>query len=214
MSDPVHDGPAMNQLIHQAVLRDLDAFAAALDAFSAGDQARATSLAARFGWLDRLLTSHHEGEERHLWPVLKGQPADTAEVAELTDEHEHIVSALGTARENVRRFGASATAQDAAAAKDSVITLRSTAAEHFEHEQREMTDLCAHADQKALAVALKKMGRGVPLREGLWFIQWVSDGASPPDTAFLRRLIPPPVHWLSRRVAGRDYARVSAPLRG
>lgn len=213
MADPVQDGPAMNALIHKAVRRDLEGFAAALKVFPAGDKERALAIAGRFEWFNTLLTHHHEGEEEILWPVLRGTPEDTSEVGELTDEHERIVSTLAAARESMARFGASASADDAQAALLAVGELKAAATEHFTHEEGEIVELCSHADPEALGAALKKMGRSVPMRESLWFLQWVSDGTTAQETAFLRTLIPTPVHWISKAVVGRDYAKRTVPLR-
>lgn len=213
MADSVHDGTRMNSLIHRAVRRDLDGFAGALDTFPAGDPERATAIAARFQWFDTLLTYHHEGEEEILWPVLRTSPPNTEEVGELTDEHERIVAALAAARAAFATFGASATAEDAASAASAVRELHAAATEHFTHEESEIVELCAQADPVALKAAFKKLGRHAGLREGLWFMQWVSDGASADDKTFLRTLIPPPVHWISKMVVGRSYATSTAPIR-
>ncbi|MET0863160.1 MAG: hemerythrin domain-containing protein [Nakamurella sp.] len=213
MSDAVQDGPAMNALIHKAVRRDLDGFSTALRNFSDGDKVRAGVIASRFRWFDTLLTHHHEGEEEILWPVLRGNPHDTEEVGELTDEHERIVSTLASARAAMARLGVSAAAADAQAAQQAIADLKAAAVEHFAHEEGEIVELCSHADPDALAAALKKMGRSVPMRESLWFLQWVADGTTPQETAFLRTLIPTPVHWISKAVVGRDYAKQTVPLR-
>ena len=213
MAEYRFDGTRMNSLIHRAVKRDLNGFAAALDKFPAGDHKIAAALAERFRWFDTLLTHHHEGEEEILWPVLRTSPPDTEEVVELSDEHERIVSALAAARTAFAAFGASASAGDAATAATAVRELYAAAVEHFTHEEGEIDELCSHADPVALNAAFKKLGRSVGLRESLWFMQWISDGVSADDTAFLRRLIPPPVHWISKTVSGRSYAASTAPIR-
>jgi hypothetical protein len=213
MAEYKFDGTRMNSLIHRAVRRDLTGFAAALDGFPAGDSKRAAALAERFRWFDTLLTHHHEGEEEILWPVLRNSPPDTEEVVELTDEHERIVAALAAARSAFATFGGTATAEDAATAAAAVKELYAAATEHFTHEEGEIDELCSHADPAALDAAFKKLGRSVGLRESLWFMQWISDGLPPEDTAFLRKLIPPPVHWISKTVIGRSYAASTAPIR-
>jgi hypothetical protein len=132
----------------------------------------------------------------------------------LTDEHERIVAALSAARAAFATFGASATAEDAATAASAVTELQAAATEHFTHEESEIVELCSQADPAALKAAFKKLGRNAGLREGLWFMQWVSDGASADDKAFLRTLIPPPaVHWISKTISGRSYATSTAPIR-
>jgi hypothetical protein len=213
MANAVQDGPAMNALIHKAVRRDLAGFSAALTDFTAGDSNRAAAIQARFHWFDTLLTHHHEGEEEILWPVLRGNPEDTTEVGELTDEHERIVTTLAAAREAMTRFGGTASARDAQAALLAIGDLKAAAEEHFAHEESEIVELCSHADPAALTAAFKKMGRNAPMRESLWFLQWVADGTNSQETAFLRTLIPTPVHWISKAVVGRDYTKQTVPLR-
>jgi hemerythrin-like domain-containing protein len=210
MADAVHDGPRMNQIIHRAVRRDIDRFGTALATFRTGDRDKADALADAFEQFGTLLTHHHEGEEEHLWPVIRKPPDSSAEVAELTDEHEAIASALASARAAFRALHTSNGSDDAAAAaRRAVEELRSAASEHFAHEERELEDLCARADPAALAVATRKLGRDAGLRESTYFLRWVDDDASSEDRAFLRRLIPPPVHLLAKAMAGRRYARVT-----
>jgi len=213
MAEYQFDGTRMNSLIHRAVRRDLNDFAGALEGFPAGDRQRAAALAERFQWLDKLLTHHHEGEETILWPVLRSSPPDTEEVVELTDEHERIVAALTAARVAFATFGESATAGDAVTAASAIGELHAAATEHFTHEEGEIDELCSHADPEALNAAFKKLGRSTGLRESLWFVQWISDGLPADDIAFLRKLIPPPVHWVSKTISGRSYAASTAPIR-
>lgn len=214
MADPVVSAPRMNALIHRAVLRDVDRFDRALPGFAAGDQARAVGLADAFDRLDQLLTHHHEGEEEHLWPVLGRRPGDAVDVGQLTDEHDRIASAVGQARTAFDRLRSTASASDAASARTAMAALRSAAADHFAHEERDLPELLAAADQEALPAAIGKLGRGQPLKEGLLFMQWVGDDIDADQRTFLAATIPAPILWLSRRVAGRRYARTSAAAWG
>ena len=116
----VASATTMNGLIHRAVLRDLRRFDSALERFPAGDGTRASALAELFARFDAMLTGHHESEETHLWPVLRGRPADTAEVAQLSGEQERIVGALAAARPAMQYLGSTAAAGDAAAARAAV----------------------------------------------------------------------------------------------
>lgn len=215
MADPVTAAPRMNSLIHRAVLRDLDRFDRALPQFTPGDQGRATGLVAAFDRLDRLLTHHHGDEEEHLWPLLGRRSEDAVEVGQLTEEHDRIiVGAMEGARTAFGRLRTSASAAGAQAAAAAVTELRSVAAAHFEHEELNFPTLLATADQEALPGAIRQLGRGQPLREGLLFLQWVADGTDADQQAFLRSTIPPPVHWLSKQLVGRRYARTSAAAWG
>ena len=103
MADMITQGTTMNRLIHQAIRRDLARFTEALQRFTPGDHARATALAEAFGHFDTMLTHHHEGEERNLWPVI-GDPdaGHLDEVAGLTTEHESIAVRLAASRDGER----------------------------------------------------------------------------------------------------------------
>ena len=210
MADAAHEGPRMNSVIHKAVLRDIDRFDAALQRLTTGDRQRADALADAFGQFDTLLTHHHEGEERHLGRVLRQPEQGGDEVTELSHEHEDIATALAGAR---AAFGAlrtdSGSDEAIGTARNTVTALRTAASDHFAHEEREMTELCARADQAALADALRKLGRDASPKEAMYFLQWVSDDASPDDKAFLRGLIPAPAHVASRLFAGRRYSRTT-----
>ena len=209
MADMITQGTTMNRLIHQAIRRDLARFTEALQRFTPGDHARATALAEAFGHLDTMLTHHHEGEERNLWPVI-GDP-DTGhldEVAGLTTEHESIAVGLAASREAFGRLGTSASAADAAAASAGLAQLREAAETHFAHEEAEVRGLCEAADPVALKAAFKKMGRDASPAEGMWFMQWVAEGLSGEDAEALNGTIPAPVRMISRLVAGRRYARM------
>ncbi|MBA3233289.1 MAG: hemerythrin domain-containing protein [Propionibacteriales bacterium] len=207
MADPAHDGPAMNRIIHQAIRRDLGRFDAALARFSPGERAKAEGLAQMFERFHTQLTYHHEGEERRLWPLLRGKPEDTAEVERFTGEHEDIASALTSARQAFDRLPATDGGDEAAVARRATNALLETASSHFEHEEREMDELCAHADPEALGKAQRQFGRDAGFTESMWFLQWVADDATPEQVSFLRRLIPPPAHAMSRLLAGGRYAK-------
>jgi len=209
MADTITQGETMNRLIHRAVRRDLGRFADAVQRFTPSDHARASGLAKAFGHFDTMLTHHHEGEERNIWPVI-GDPdaGHVDDVAGLTTEHGRIVAGLAASRDAFGRLGTSASAADAAAASAGLAQLREAAEIHFEHEEAEMRGLCQAADPTALGAAFKKMGRDASPAESMWFIQWVADGLSGQDAAALNGTIPAPVRLISRLVAGRRYARV------
>ena len=209
MADMITQGETMNRLIHRAVRRDLARFADALQRFTPGDQARATALAEAFGHFDTMLTHHHEGEERNLWPVI-GDPGTghLDDVAGLTSEHEGIAAGLAASRDAFARLGTSASAGDAGAASAGIAQLREAAETHFAHEEAEMRELCEAADPTALEAAFKKMGRDASPSEGMWFMQWIGEGLSGPDAAALNGTIPAPIRVISKVVAGRRYAKV------
>lgn len=210
MADSVQSASAMNRLIHRAVLRDLRRFGAALEQHPPGDRRRADALAELFGRFDVLLTHHHEGEDTYLWPVLRGTPEDTAEVQQLSTEHDRIASALADARAAMTAFRASASAEDASTARSAVAELFAAAEEHFTHEEREIEDLLSRVEPKLLHSTVRKLGRDNGFGEAMWFMQWVADDATAEQLGFMRNTIPPPVLWMSARLAGKKYAAATA----
>lgn len=209
MADTITHGETMNRLIHRAIRRDLARFTQALQRFTPGDHARATALATAFSRFDTMVTHHHEGEERNLWPVI-GDPGagHVDDVAALTTEHESIVAGLAASRAAFHRLGTSASAADAAAASSGLAQLREAAETHFAHEEAEMRALLEAADPVALGAAFKKMGRDASPAQGMWFMQWAAEGLSRPEATAFNAIIPAPVRMISKLVAGRRYAKV------
>lgn len=215
MADTLTHGETMNRLIHVAVRRDLDRLSAAVAALVPGDAARAGALGEAFDHFDTMLTSHHEGEEKNLWPVI-GDPAagHEGQVGDLTDEHEQIVRALADSRDAFASLRTSAAASDARLAADALGRLRDAATTHFAHEEAQMHDLLGAADPQAVQAALRRMGRDAPMSEALWFVQWVSDSLDPQQRAAFAEVMPAPLRGLSSLLAGRRYRRVTAAAFG
>ncbi|WP_460435440.1 hemerythrin domain-containing protein [Angustibacter speluncae] len=215
MADTLTHGETMNRLIHVAVRRDLDRFSAAVETFTPGDAGRAEALGEAFAHFDQMLTSHHEGEEKNLWPVI-GDPGagHQHDVADLTDEHEEIVRGLGDSRDAFAALRTSAAADDAARAAAGLDRLRDAATTHFAHEESQMHELLGAADPEAVSAALRRMGRDAPLAEALWFVQWVSDSLDPAQRRAFGEVMPAPLRALSSLLAGRRYRRVTAAAFG
>lgn len=130
------------------------------------------------------------------------------DVAELTHEHEGIVSGLTESRSAFARLRSSASAEDAAAAASALNRLREAAQTHFAHEESDLRTLCEAAEPQALAAEFKNMGREASPAEAAWFMQWISEDLPRDDAAALGKIIPAPVRLIARLVAGRRYARV------
>lgn len=212
MAATVEDAVAMNRLIHKAVRRDLGRFDAALGAFTAGDRERATALADLFARFDEMVTVHHVGEDTHLWPLFSGTPDDRVAVAELSAEHEQMVRSLTAAQAAVTRLGSSASGPDAVAARSTVGELSRDVDTHFAHEERDMEGLISRAEPDALRSAFRRLDREGGFVQGLWFMQWVADGTTSEERAFLERVVPAPFRWLSNRFAQRKYANATAAV--
>src|SRR5689334_11506439 len=125
----------MNRVIHGAVRRDLARLDAALARFHEGDRARAAELERAFSFLRDELTRHHEGEDRHVWPMLGKQGVAADLLTTMESEHAAMAAALAETDEAMHRFAASASAADADAARASVARTREVTERHLEHEE-------------------------------------------------------------------------------
>lgn len=161
-----------------------------------------------------MVTVHHVGEDTHLWPVLSGTPDGRVAVAELSAEHEQIVRSLAAAQAAVTRLGSTASGPDAVAARSAVGELSHDADTHFVHEERDIEDLMSQAEPSSLQSAFRRLDREGGFVQGLWFMQWVADGTTCAERAFLKRAVPAPFRWLSARFAQHKYAHATAAAVG
>ena len=202
----------MNRVIHAAVRRDLRRPTAALEAFPAGDRARAADLDRAWRNLVAELTHHHEQEDRLIWPVLGRLGVEADLLATMESEHATMHAALDDATAATARLAGTASAEDAGAALDAVRRATEATESHFAHEEADveprMLPLTGTEEWKSVE---KQLRAGSPVRAGRFFA-WVLDDADPAHAAYLRSQIPPPVVLLLSRVLGIGYQRSIAPV--
>src|SRR3712207_8005344 len=137
-SPAVAEPMTMNPLIHAAVRRDLDRLSAALGDFRDGDVARASGLERAFANLRRELTRHHEGEDTHVWPWLATTGVAPDLLGAMEAEHSAMAEALAETGTAMTTFAASASAADAASARESVVRTQDVVERHFRHEETDL----------------------------------------------------------------------------
>jgi hemerythrin-like domain-containing protein len=201
-----------NKAIHGAVRRDISRFLDALDTFADGDQARAMQLATAWANFNDQLTRHHEGEHEIAWPALQAVGVGRDLIAQMDDEHDRLADALASAGESIVALGRSASAGDAAAAREAVATLKTVAVTHLDHEEAELEPVyVAKRDDPAIKAAGRKFGRVNPSVAGTFFA-WVTDGATPEELAGIKQDVPGPVLVIIRGIFGRKYRRKVATV--
>ena len=208
MTEPM----TMNRLIHAAVRRDLDRLSGALETFRDGDAARARDLDRAYVNLRRELTHHHEGEDRHIWPMLAevGVPADL--LGAMESEHHAMAEALSQTGAAMTAFATSGTAARAAAAHESLARTREVVDRHLTHEEQELEpQLHRHTETPQWKAVEKKFSRQPPSVAGPFFA-WLTDGMSAEHRAFLKQTVPSPVVTVLAKVFGRQYNRDIAPV--
>ncbi len=202
----------MNTIIHAAFRRDLARFDAALAAFP-GTQDRADQLWTAWENYALQLHHHHEGEETIFFPAMQELGADVALVGDLDGEHQRMAAALDAATTAMQALRQSPSADNASAARESVIAFGTIMHDHLAHEERDLEPFAAanlkgSPQGKAAQAAVRTSMKG---QTGTFFA-WLSDGAGPDERAALTKEIPAPVLFVIKTIGGRDYRRRIAPV--
>jgi hypothetical protein len=105
-------------VVHTTYLRELANAPALVRAIEAGDVARATVIADHITLMSLLLTMHHTGEDKHVWPnLIERVRGEIPLVHVMQEQHQGVhagLTTVGGATESWRN-GASAQARDALA---------------------------------------------------------------------------------------------------
>lgn len=198
----------MMEVTHNALRRDLRHLADAAEKLDP-DDARGRA-AVRAGWttLKTMLTSHHDGEDRHMWPRmragLRDRPGDLLVLDAMEEEHNRIDPLVRDVDAALaKRAGGDALASAAAAFSDEV-------GGHLAHEERDALPLVRAAMpaaewEKTLA---EMRGNGLAaLRSAPEFFPWLLGGAEPRERAAVLGRVPPPVRLLYSKVWLPRYAK-------
>jgi hypothetical protein len=203
---------SMNQLIHTAVRRDLDRLVSALAEARESDRERAAGLQRAYANLHEELTRHHTGEDTYLWPWLATVGVDPDLLTTMESEHSAMSAALAETDKAMSRYGASGSATDAAAARESMLQTQEVVNRHFDHEEKELEpQLEPHMDSPGWKTVEKGLRKSSPTQAGTFFA-WLTDGMTPEGHAFLKKTVPTPVVTILSKVLGRSYNREVAPV--
>ena len=202
----------MNHVIHNAVRRDLGRLTAALGSAPEGDKERARDLQRAYENLHAQLTHHHESEDEHVFPTLRGLGIDPALIDEMDGEHHSMAAALDETSTLMQRYAETGSAADAAAARDSVEETHGVVERHLAHEENELEPLMApHIQSEEWMRAEKALRKQPPVTAGRFFA-WLTDGMDPESRECLRSTVPAPVLAVLSKVFGRQYHREIAPV--
>jgi hemerythrin-like domain-containing protein len=202
----------MNRVIHGAVRRDLARLDAALGEFRDGDRARAGDLNRSFEYLRSELTRHHEGEDRHIWPMLGTLGVDADLLATMESEHSAMAQSLGETEQAMRAFAASGSAADAEAARASLTRTREVTERHLDHEEKDLEpQMAPHMESPEWKATEKQLRKAPPAVAGSFFA-WLTDGMDDAERSYLRSTVPTPVVFVLSRLLGRRYLREVAPV--
>lgn len=196
------DAPAdvgFMRALHAALRRDLSRLRDAAAQLDSSAGVPPTVLA---GWDEfrAQLDHHHSAEDDDLWPVLRQELSDPAELASvdaMVEEHRHIPPALAGVDAALRGGGELAAP---------VELLSTVVLDHLAHEEREVLPLIEqHLTQAQWRAFLHTERARRSLRERPEFLTWVLDDASEQDAAAVRAELPPPARLVYRRVLRPRY---------
>ena len=203
---------SMNKAIHGAFRRDLTRFTTALSSFQPGDVKRGNQLAEAWSNFDDQLTQHHTGEHEIAWPALTAVGVSPSLLATLDAEHESMAAAIVDAGAALPALTRTASIEDVSTARAAFERLQAVTVAHLEHEEAELEPIYF---EKKDTPEIKAMGRAFgkvsPARGGRFFA-WVTDGASPEETAAITRDVPGPVLAVIGGIFGRGYRNNIAPV--
>jgi hemerythrin-like domain-containing protein len=202
----------MNRVIHGAVRRDLARLATALDRVPEAARTRAQALDRAYANLRQQLTTHHEGEDAHVWPWLAGTGADPELLQAMESEHQAMSDALAATSSAMTAFARTGSSADAAAARKSLDRTTEVIEQHLRHEEDELEPLLnEQLDSPGWKAVEKKLSRQPPAVAGRFFA-WVTDGMGDAERAYFRSTVPPPVTYVLAHTFGRRYYRDVAPV--
>ena len=128
----------MNQVIHQAVRRDLSRTRGALVELSPGDRARAAELLRAWRHLEDQLHHHHTVEDDLIWPFLRRHGATGPHVDAMEGEHRAMAEAIGSATVAMTSLAADPTRAAIDDASLAVVRAEEATCAHLDHEEAEV----------------------------------------------------------------------------
>jgi iron-sulfur cluster repair protein YtfE (RIC family) len=189
--------------MHAALRRDLSRLreaAAHLDSFADHPIAAPATVLAGWDEFRTQLSNHHAAEDDDLWPVLRHELADAADLAAvdaMVEEHARIPAALAAVDAAIHTGGQLASLSE---------RLSTLVLEHLAHEEEAVLPLVErHLSQAQWhAFLVKERGRRKP-RERPEFLTWVLDDASAADEQAVLSELPPPGRLVYRRILHPRY---------
>ena len=198
------DGPAdvrFMRALHMALRRDMSRLRAAAGQPDKPASGRTAVLA---GWdgFQAQLHNHHAAEDDDLWPVLRRELSDDADltlVDAMVEEHRHLSPALTGVDQALRGGG------DLAAPVEQLATVLM---DHLAREEREVLPLIErHLTWAQWRAFLHKERNRRSPRQRAEFLAWILDSADDESAAAVLSEMPPMARFVHRRILKPCYER-------
>lgn len=203
MARQISDDALFLYAIHDALRRDLDRLARAVERQDMYDPERRAAFAAGWTLFSYQLHHHHEGEDVRVWPVVRTRLAErSADQSEglallqaMEDEHSRVDPALA-------EIDAAIADGESGAPRLAEVTanLRTELVDHLSHEEADAVPLIeAVLTSQDLKVVERSQRRAVGLRNAGEFFGWILDDAQPDVGLRVLSSLPPPLRLLTTR---------------
>ncbi len=209
-SDPADT--RMMGIVHAALRRDLERVREAVttEPFPLAAQRRA--LGEHVVWLMDFLHTHHESEDRGLWPLVRlKNPAAGALLDSLEADHERIDPLASALREAGRRYGKGVEDEGRSTLAKAIDALALELYPHLDREVGEAMPVVSASITRAEWHEVEETYTIKPksLSQLAMEAQWVIDGIDAEDYAVVHDTVPRLMRWVVLRGFAGRYRRAA-----
>ncbi|WP_204078915.1 hemerythrin domain-containing protein [Planotetraspora phitsanulokensis] len=200
-------------IVHGALRRDLDRTRAALtsEPHPVGRQRRA--LGEHVVWMMDFLHHHHSGEDKGLWPLVRGRnPAAGPLLDSLEADHHRIVPAMETTMAAGRKYADTTTDEARAVLVTALDELNEVLVPHLDREVEEGMPVVSTSITQAEWEAWDQANNIKPKSFAQLGLEghWLLDDIDPEGYQVVVNLVPPVPRFLLIRGFARAYRRRAA----
>jgi hemerythrin superfamily protein len=202
--------------VHSAFRREFAEAPTLIRSVAVDDRRRAATVGAHLQLMLEMLTHHHEGEDRLLWPKLQERvEAELQPVIELmVQQHTGIHAEVTQATAVLGRWRTFAHERDREHLADCFDRFSRLLNEHLAEEEEQLLPLAARwLTQEEWDEIGEEGMAGVPRKQLTAVFGMIMKDGDPDVVRTMLSHVPPPVRVLLPRMAPRSYARYARRLR-
>ncbi len=208
-------------VIHRAFRRESHLLAGLVAATRDGDLARAKVLARHARWYHAGLSTHHQGEDELIWPLLHARLdtdsriGDGGVVAQMADQHHRLAGTLDRVMSAVSAWEATASHADRTALVNALAEHRDVLTTHLDDEEARLLPLASrHLTTAEWATLGDHFVASTPKGQLIIFLGAVLEDADPGEQASILSALPLPARIVWPTIGRRIYARHMRVVRG
>ncbi|MEH1095492.1 hemerythrin domain-containing protein [Micromonospora sp. CPCC 205739] len=205
-------------VIHKALRREFRLLPEIVAGVPAGDRSRARRVAAHAELQLRFLHTHHDSEDRLIWPNLARRTEVTTDIVDVMQRQHHTVDELVTeVRPLIQRWGGQADVPTRDRIVALLVALHPVLQEHLDLEEREVLPLIReHLTVDEWTAAVKDAEKHLPKnpRSGLLLAGAVLEDGTDAERRWFLHELPGPARLMWRLVGRSLYRSHLRTVRG